>query len=71
MHMTDIMEGMMISKYLAANSRETYIRQRRVGKMIKKGQRMLLLLMKLGRDTSAANSPSLTHLKDPNQYISS
>lgn len=67
---TDMMEDIMISIFLDAGSRETYIRHVRTGRMMINHESMFLFLWKLTKDAPAAEIVVIIHLDDPSVYKS-
>lgn len=61
---------MMSSKFLAANSRATYMRYIRARKDIMMNQGVLSFLKELGKVAGASKTLCIMHLDNPSLYIS-
>lgn len=68
---TSIVEDVTSSKFLAANSRLTYVRYIRAGKNIFKHKGVLLFLLKLGKNGPVVATLVTTSLDNAFPYISS
>lgn len=64
-HILDILEVMMSSNFLACNSRATYIRYKRVGKMMLMKQGVILFPGKLGKNPFTLKTLVSSHPGDP------
>lgn len=67
----DVMDNMLSSKFLAANSTAAYVRYIRAGKMVAKHNGMRNLAMSLFRGVLALRTLGTTHCDEPSLYISS
>lgn len=67
----DIVDDIMSSTFLAANSRATYTRYIRVHKVLIKRKYELAQLKNIGRDAPATNTLGITPLAGPSIYVSS